>query len=294
MQDTYSPPAEEREDASRGFGPACALSPAEAAEGTLEELPRRLDALMRGVEPSDVRDFVRGLFGNFLRFLGHVESVRAVVENGGSLDWITRVLEALNKSSSYLLTSIETADLRVENLSDELAESLEAAGFALRHELRRVFGHELNLERGGETERLNVLRACALLENCLQQLTVGLAHTFDAGVTGAELFENYRRRREDSLALRDELRELLDKLREVEKEYGVLSSLALLNQMRRFRYERLHHLMYRDWEDFERLADSLELCYESEEEMEELLDKLSCYLEALLSQVEMRAVLADA
>ncbi len=62
------------------------------------------------------------------------------------------------------------------------------------------------------------MRACALLENCLQQLTVGLACTFDAGLSRAELFENYRRRRDESLELREELRALLDKLRAVEKE----------------------------------------------------------------------------
>ena len=309
MQETYSPPAEEHEDASQVFGPACATSPdgafgggftaspaeGSAAEGAIEELPRSLAALILRVEPPDVRDFVRGLFANVLRLLGHVESVRAVVENGGSLDWITRVLGALNKSSSYLLTSIETAELRVENLSNGLAESLDAAGFALRHELRRVFEQELGPAGGGDEpgRRLCVLRACALLENCLQQLTVGLARTFDAGLSGAELFENYRKRREESLALREELRALLDKLRAVEKEYGVLAGMSLLNQLRRFRYERLHHLMYRDWEDFERFADAAELSYESEEEMAGLLNRLSCYLEALLSQVEMRAALAD-
>jgi hypothetical protein len=89
------------------------------------------------------------------------------------------------------------------------------------------------------------------------------------------------------------LRALLNDVRRVEKGYTALSSRALVNRARRFRYECLHHLMYRDWDDFERFADALELCSESEAEMRALLHKMSCYLEALLNQVEMRAVLTD-
>ena len=51
--------------------------------------------------------------------------------------------------------------------------------------------------------------------------------------------------------------------------------------------------MYRGREDFERFADAAETCYDSEEEMAGLLNRLSCYLGALLSQVEMRTVLAE-
>lgn len=269
-------------------GQVSARAPSETPEG----LPPRLAELVRGVEPEGLREFVRGLFADILQLLGRVECVSGAVGKGGPLEGLPRVFEALRKSSYYLLTNVETAELRVEGLPDALVETLEASGFALRHELRRVFEKELSGDGRAEGP-LGLLRACAVLENCLQQLAVSLARAFDRGLNGVVLFENYRRRREQSLTLRVELRALLDDVRRVEKSYSVLSSIALLYRVRRFRDECLHFLMYRDWEDVERFADALELCYESEAEMKVLLNKLSCYVEALLNQVQMRAVLAD-
>jgi hypothetical protein len=296
MSDIHHSLTDEFEEDLSGLLAPAAPPPAgnAAPEESLEALPPRLAELVRGIEPDGLREFMRALFVDIIQLLGRVGSVSGAVENGYSLGGVPRVFEALRKSSYYLLTNIETAELRVDGLPDVLTETLEATGFALRHELRRVFEKELAGVGDQTAPQRNVLRACALLENCFQQLTISLARSFDAGTSGGALFENYRRRRDQSLALRVELRALLDDVRGVEKAaYSVLSSLALLYRVRRFRYEFLHFLMYRDWEDFERFADALELCYESEVEMKVLLHKLSCYAEALLNQVQMRAVLTD-
>lgn len=283
---------EEEEDlsalASARTQPAPQAAP---PEESLEGLPAQLAAVVRGMEGAAQRRFMHVLFADIIRLLGQIGRLKEAVERGAPLHGVEHVLAAMKRSASYLLTSIETAELRVEGLPDPLTESLGAAGFALRHELRRVFETEL---AGGAGLRAHVLlRACALLENCFQQLTICLARTFTPGLTGAALFESYRLRREQSLALREELKALLGDIRAARREFSVLSSLALLNRVNRFRRESLHHLIYRDWEDFERFADALGLSYESDEEAAPLLHKFSCYVEALLSQVEMRAVLAD-
>lgn len=291
MSDIYTPTTDEFEEELSGLVSSCTQPPAGEAvpEESFEGLPPRLAALVRGIEPSGLKEVMGGVFTDIGRLLSQVESVRDVVEKGGSLSGVSQVFDALKRSSRYLLTNVETAELRVEGLPDSLVETLDAAGFALRHELRHFFTSEIT----HAAEAQSVLRVCALLENCFQQLAISLARSFDAGLSGAVLFENYRKRREQSLTLRDELRALLNHIRKAEREFSVLSSLALLNRVRRFRYECMHYLMYRDWEDFERFADALELSLESEREMTVLLHKLSCYVEALLSQVEMRAVLTD-
>lgn len=288
------PTLEDEEDLSaivstRTQAPAARVAP----EGEPDGLPPPLAAVVRGIGEEAPRQFVGGLFADTLRLLGQVGRLRDAVAEGGTRPGVGNVLAALKKSSSYLLTNIETAELRVDGLPAPLTEALEAAAFALRHELRRVFETELAgaADRGPETR--DVLRACALLENCFQQLTICLARTFEPGLKGAELFESYRRRREQSFALRAELKALLMATRAAEREFGVLTSLALINRVNRFRRESLHHLSYRDWEDFERFADAMELSYESDEVAGPLLHKFSCYIEALLSQVEMRGVLAD-
>ena len=257
-------------------------------------LPPLLASLVAGIEEPAPRRFMRDLFTETFKLLSQVGRLRDAVEQGGAPDGVQHVLAALKRSSAYLLTNIETAELRVEGLPDALTEALEAASFALRHESRRVFEAELGGARGGQTTTTqSVLRACALLENCFQQLTVCLARAFAPGLTGAAVFESYRRRREESLTLRLELQALLISIRAAEREFSVLTSLALLKRVNRFCDERLHFLNYKDWEDFERFADALELSYESDEAAGPLLHKFSCYVEALLSQVQLRAVLAD-
>lgn len=286
---------EHEEDLSDLIAARAPVTPASnPTEGGLEGLPPLLAALVRGVGEPAPRQFLGGIFADIVRLLGQLEGLKGAVGRGASPDAVRHVLGALKKSSSYLLTNIETAELRVEGLPDPLVEALEAAAFALRHEMRRVFETELAAPADGGAPRPQaVLRACALLENCLQQLTICFARTFEPAVTGAALFESYRRRREQSLALREELRVLLTDIRRAEREFSVLTGLALLNRVNRFRRECLHYLLYRDWEDFERFADAVGLCYESEEESGALLHKFSCYVEALLSQIEMRAVLAE-
>lgn len=294
MSDIHTAPTEEFEEDLSGFVSASAPAGRPAARDRFATLQPRLAALVSTIEPWGAMEFMAGVFADIGRLLSQVERVRGAVEQGGSLPGVSRVFDALKKSSRYLLTNVETAELRVEGLPEALVETLEVAGFALSHELKRVFDAELvGAGDAASPPTQNVLRACALLENCFQQLTITLARSFDARLSGAALFENYRRRQEQSVTLCRELRALLEHARGTEREFGILASLSLLKRVRRFREECLHYLMYRDWEDFERFADALELSHESEAEMKVLLNKMSCYVEALLSQVEMRTVLTD-
>ncbi|MCA1613380.1 MAG: hypothetical protein LC800_04310 [Acidobacteria bacterium] len=75
---------------------------------------------------------------------------------------------------------------------------------------------------------------------------------------------------------------------------GLLANVSVLRQVRRFRYQYMHLLMYRDWEQFEQLADALEERYESPDEFSTALHSFACYLETLHQQVGLRAVLAAA
>jgi hypothetical protein len=264
-----------------------------AGEGD-EILPPPIAELARGIEPAAAREFLHSLFVEIFQLLGLVERVRSAVEGGQALDDVARIFKGLKKSSHYLLTNVEMAELRVEGLSAAFVEALEAAGFALRHELKRVFQRDFG-GAGGTQDKLRreALRDCALLENCFQQLAIGLARSFDTDVSGTTLFENCRERREQSVELCAELNGLLDEVRSLERGFNLFLALALVNRVRGFRRERLHHLMYRDWEDFERIAEELEETYSDHDAMKKLLNRMSCYYEALLKQVEMRAVLRE-
>jgi hypothetical protein len=183
----------------------------------------------------------------------------------------------------------------VEDISEEVRGILDSVGFALRHEVRRVFDAELGVAQEGGLKLAPeiMLRAHWLLENCCQQATVTLAQAFDPSLRAEDLFPDIRDRREQSIALCRELEDLNLRVRGALTSPSVRAAATLLSHVRRFRYERMHLLMYRDWESFERFADALEETYDSMEAMDDVLHRLSCFLEALWGQVRMRTVLAE-
>jgi hypothetical protein len=269
---------------------ADACAPAEVA------LPARLAPVLDRIEATDARSLMREIFTHASRILANVKNIRVELEQEGAGGSVSSLLRDVSAESRLLLTLVETAELRVEQITENLRETFDAVSFAMGHELRRVFAGELTRRGPQDRPRATaglVIRACGLVENCLQQSVITLAKAFDPSVTGVEIFEDYRERRESSLALRAELGALAEQVLAGSRESSVLANVSVLRHVRRFRYEHMHLLMYRDWEQFERFADALEESYESVEAFAKLLHAFSCYLTTLHGQVCLRAVLTD-
>lgn len=279
---------------------ATAAPPARLATGGAPAeatLPARLALVINQIGAEDARELMRQIFAHSARVLANVKRIRVELEQEGAGTSVPALLREVSAESRLLLTLVETAELRVEQVTDSLRETFDAVSFAMGHELRRVFAGELTRHGGGggrprATAGL-VIRACGLVENCLQQSVITLAKAFDPAVTGVDIFEDYRERRESSLALRAELGALAQSVQAGSREPSVLANVSVLRHVRRFRYEHMHLLMYRDWEEFERFADALEENYESVETFARLLHAFSCYLTTLHGQVSLRAVLSD-
>ena len=62
----------------------------------------------------------------------------------------------------------------------------------------------------------------------------------------------------------------------------------------RFRAESMEYLMYSDWPQFESFCERIEIAESDTSSLAPVLHQFQCYLETLLGQVRMRAVLADA
>ncbi|HLL75510.1 MAG TPA: hypothetical protein VK421_09620 [Pyrinomonadaceae bacterium] len=291
---TPNPPAEERTaDAAATLlaERADARAPAEVA------LQPRLALVLDQIGADDARELMREIFAHAARVLAHVKSIRLELEQeGAGGGGVPSLLKEVSVGSRLLLTMVETAELRVESVTDSLRETFDSVAFAMGHEMRRLFAGELGrrgAEGGPRATAGLIVRACGLVENCLQQSVITLAQAFDPAVTSVEIFEDYRERRENSLALRAELGALVENVAAGSREPSVLANVSVLRHVRRFRYEHMHLLMYRDWEQFERFADALEESYESVEAFAGLLHTFSCYLTTLHGQVSLRAVLTD-
>jgi hypothetical protein len=146
---------------------------------------------------------------------------------------------------------------------------------------------------GVQFSRSALTRAYGLLQNCFQQSVITLTQVFNPTLDGGELFEEYKARGEQSLILRKELMMLLQKVRGITNESGVLQTLNVINNLKRFRLEAMHFLMYRDWEEFEAFVDEIITTYDEAGDLHCVLDRFTPYLETLINHVNMRTVLND-
>lgn len=290
-----TPNAEGEEAAASPTGRAPGPSAVASREPEVETaLQTKLRPLLGGIAAADTRELMREVFAHVSRLLDHVRRVRRELESEEATGDVPLLLRRVRVESRHLLGVIETAELRVAEIGDDLRDTFDSVAFAMGHELRRVYAEELAALDGPAGARVSpaaAVRACGLFENCFQQSVITLAQSFDASITGVAIFEDYKERREQSLLLRGELHGLLGKVKAWGAGEGLLSNVSVLRHVRRFRYEHMHLLMYRDWEEFERLADALEERYESPEEFAKSLHLFACYLETLHQQVSLRAVL---
>jgi hypothetical protein len=259
-------------------------------------LPQQLALLLPEISSPDTRQYIEAIFTGSARLLSAVTVAAKAISAGAATQDVGPFFSALAQECRYLLTRMENAEVELMDEDGTLLETLDAIAFALSHEMGRAFTIDFSHD-GSEGEerclRADLIRACGLLENCLQQSVVTLAQTLDPRLTAEDIFNSFRERREQSLLLHAELKSLFELVKRMESAAGPLMTSRILYAVRQFRYEYMHLLMYRDWDEFERFADEMEVKLDSQEEFAPLLHRFSCYLETLIRHVGMRASLAE-
>jgi len=177
-----------------------------------------------------------------------------------------------------------------------LSDTLDGITFALNHDLQRVFETDSRGPLSDSASHVVVgrlYRAHDLLTNCLQQSTVTLSMVFDSDLVGARLFNNSDMRFRQSLQLCRDLSALIQLVENYE-ETKTESGLPILTAgLDRFRNDSMECLMYSDWPQFESFCERIKLSITQLPDLESVLHQFRCYLETLLGQVRMRAVLAN-
>lgn len=191
----------------------------------------------------------------------------------------------LQVESLMLVDYIELQLLADGDLPRPLHSALDAVCFAVRHEMRRAFAQGA----GGDPEGLD---ATGVLRNCFQQSYLILAKLFDPSLEGAALFDSMQERREQSLALWEDLVELLGAVREAKAGPEPPAVARLTSLLEQFRAGNIRFLMSRDWPTFEGFAGELESCPRPAD-LAGQLHRFDCYLELLLNHVRMRSSLSD-
>lgn len=235
------------------------------------------------------------IFSSLFRLLGYLRIVETLLRQDQPLKQTLPIFTLVHEESRSLAEFVETRALRTEGLERIVFEALDSTNYAIRMELRKVFAYELvgisSLQQA-PVIYVKVENAHGLLRDSFQQSVVGLAQLFKPDLDGAQIFDAFRTRLEQSLTLRRDLWTLLQIVRRSENEPEREGSERLLKTLAWFREGSLRYLMFKDWEACERFLEEAEAACGSAE-LAPVLHRFTAYLEALSSQINMRAVLVN-
>ena len=273
-------------------------APAETAElagSKKTTLPTPLDELIEQI-PVTQQKGVLHFFVELNHLLRYLDLIKEDIERERELHKTTLLFGTIKARSEALLEKGTQLAAQVCEEHGDLHNALERIGFALRHELQRVFdGRFLSLKGVGphEVSRAEITRAYGILHNCFQQSIIVLAQVFDPMLDGKAIFEDYKVRHEQSIILHRELTVLLEKLSKAIENAGILQKTYFINSLKQFQRDIMHFLMYRDWEEFEGYVKEVVKTYDEMGDLSPIFHRLSIYLKTLLKQVSLRTVLNE-
>jgi hypothetical protein len=252
-----------------------------------------LHRVVNQIEPQRVRQVVDTVFTDLLELLERLGQVGSDLHRMETVEETFGALQAIRDEAWALVDFIRSEALNSPLMRDKLIDTLNGITFAVSHDLMRVFESEDTVcsDRSPQIVIPKLYRAHDILTNCLQQSTITLALVFDAELCGARLFNNSDVRFRQSLRLCTELTTLVHLTEACLRDYaGARKNLSV--GLNKFRNESLECLMYSDWPQFESFCERVNLIGMPRREFETLLHQFRYYLETLLNQVKMRAVLA--
>jgi len=248
---------------------------------------------VRDIESPAVREIVNVVFDDLLRLLECLDMIEVHLRKVDSAEQTFALFQLIHDDAHALVDFMQTEALRTEAVTGELFDTLDGISFAVTHDLQRVF--EANPSPSGERSKTHAItgrlyRAHDVLTNCLQQSTITLAMVFDPELNGAKLFNNSDMRFRQSLELCEDLAQLIQLVEAAEKNQAVFGPLS--EGIQKFRNESMELLMYTDWPQFEGFCERFDT-QDDAAQLNTVLHQFRCYLETLLGQVRMRAVLAN-
>jgi hypothetical protein len=267
-----------------------------AASGQLRL--KKFDPILKCIKTRQVGEAFRRVCTDLSRLHDTLRLVEINVSESGPVSVTLAIFSLVESESRALLTFIEKHTSAIKSIKEPLRSVLDGTSFTLRHELKRVFGQDLaRLSPASQPDqvRSDIMRAHGLLANCFQQSILTLCKVFDPSVSAQLLFEDYRDKIESSILLIKDLGSLLQLARQAEQQqqqHDVEASLRFIRELNGFCHDTIYHLMYKDWDEFTDIAKEVTASYGSARHGF-MLHCFVMYLDALINQVQMRAVLND-
>lgn len=264
-----------------------------ASPSGLSDRGWQIDPLLGSIESPAVREAVENVFSDLLRLLDCLRFVGSRWLPANEFQKALTIFALVHVDASSVVNSIQQAMQTVE-ADETLFETLDGITFALNHDLQKVFEYELKdaTEQPRDLVIGKLVHCHGMLTNCLQQSTIALAQVFDPTFSGAHFFNNSDARLQESLLLCRDLSDLIRSVRDCEARLDKTSRKFIIDRVIRFRDETMQFLMYKDWEEYEHFAEEIVLSNGKSQKLAPVLHSFRCYLETLVGQVKLRAVLA--
>lgn len=255
----------------------------------------QISCVVSDIESPAIREIVDVVFNDLLRLLECLDLIEVHLRKVEFAEQTFELFQLIHDDARVLVDFIQTRGLRPEVVPEELFDTLDGISFAVNHDLQRVFETSPKPSAAGNNSHAVVgrlYRAHDVLTNCLQQSTITLAMVFDPELDGARLFNNSDMRFRQSLQLCEDLGQLIQLVSASEEDPKQAECGELAGGIQKFRNESMELLMYSDWPQFESLCEQIDPQHDAQQ-LRAVLHQFRCYLETLLGQVRMRAVLAN-
>ncbi len=200
----------------------------------------------------------------------------------------------INEQMKEMMDFINNRLLRFSNEEDALFGSLDAAAYTASIELRKVYDQELKgLAEIRPTPLIyaKIETSYSLLNDSLQLTLVNFAQLIDQTIDPTDIFPNLQTKEQQSIKLRENMWNLLQGVKDAEKVGDQYPLENLHESLDSFRRENLYYLFYKYMETVNRIIEDVLIT--DKKELVPILHRFGAYLETLLGQINMRAVLAN-
>jgi hypothetical protein len=256
---------------------------------------QRLAAIIKGITNEQLRQDMAKIVLELFRLLRYLHFIAEDLEKDKPLKNSLLIFSLINSEVRLLLEFIENKMLKLRNLPPEVSTTIDSCAYALNMELRKIFGRELVgfvYLRQAPPIYAKVENSHGLLRDSFQQAIMAIAHVFDPDLDGDEVFTSFQTKLEQSLQIRLDIWRLLNFVRRF-VETGTKEQVAqLIERIALFRDASLKFLMYKDWDSYETFLEEV-IVARTLDEVHAVMHRFSVFLETLLGQVNMRAVLQD-
>jgi hypothetical protein len=278
-----------------------ALAIAERFETAMAEigpthLPLDFPDLMKSREmPANERAAITSVTARLGRIIRLLQIIGRMLKHDEPLKPGVLIFCGIYEQTRALIEHTNNLLTRFSDDQSEVFALLDGASYMASLELKKAYFQELTgivALRPAPAIFARFETAYSLLNDSLRQILTSFVRMFDPEMDPSGLFPEFKQRLDDSLVLRSHLARVLSAVQAAEQKPEERELETLDAELQQFLAQPLGFLFYKDRESFERFCEEIPAAGDKKD-LVSILHRFAAYVETLLRQVNMRAVLAN-